>query len=74
MRRTSITIPESLKEEIDKAGINLSALVREVIKGKLEESRGRNRVEALILNEKLRRKAHPGWDSTKVIRLWRERR
>ena len=74
MVRTSITIPASLKEEMDKSGLNWSAILREAIRRILGNEREKNVVEALLLNEKLRRKAPEGWDSAKEIRRWRDRR
>ena len=69
-----MTIPRWLKEEMDKVGINWSAVVREAIRLRLENEREKDVVEAVLLNEKLKRKAPKGWDSAKVIRLWRSRR
>ena len=42
----------------------------------IERSReeGRNLVEALLINERLRRKAPREWDSADVVRSWRRRR
>ena len=42
----------------------------------IEKSReeGRNLVEALLINERLRRRAPRGWDSADVVRSWRRRR
>jgi len=74
MVRTSVTIPESLKEEMGKFDINWSPVVREAIMRKLEWENERDMVEAVLINEKLRRKAPEGWESTKVIRAWRNRR
>jgi len=74
MVRTSVTIPESMKEEMERVDVNWSAVVREAIKRKLEWMHERDVVEAVLINEKLRRKASEGWDSTKVIRAWRNRR
>lgn len=74
MVRTSVTIPESMKEEMVKADVNWSAVVREAIRQKLEWEHERDAIEAVLINEKLRRKAPEGWDSTKVIRAWRTRR
>lgn len=74
MVRTSVTIPESMKEEMARLDVNWSAVVREAIRRKLEWERERDTVEAVLINEKLRRKAPRGWDSTKVIRAWRSRR
>jgi len=74
MVRTSVTIPESMKEEMGRVDVNWSAVVREAIRRKLEWEHERDVVEAVLISERLRRKAPEGWDSTKVIRAWRSRR
>jgi len=74
MARTSVTIPESLKKEMSKVDINWSAVLREAIKRKLAYESEKDIVEAILINERLRRKAPKGWDSTRVIRVWRSRR
>ena len=74
MVRTSVTIPESMKEEMEKIDVNWSAVVREAIRRKLEWEHEKDTVEAVLINEKLKRKAPEGWDSTRVIRAWRSRR
>ncbi len=74
MVRTSITIPESMKEEMERVDVNWSAVLREAIRRRLEWESESDVVEAVLINEKLRRKAPQGWDSTKVIRTWRSRR
>lgn len=74
MVRTSVTIPESMKEEMDRFEVNWSAVVREAIRRKLEGEYEKNVIEAVLINEKLRRKAPKGWDSTEVIKSWRSRR
>jgi Arc/MetJ-type ribon-helix-helix transcriptional regulator len=74
MVRTSVTIPKSLKEKMDKVDINWSAALREAIRRRIDYEHQKNTVEAVLINEKLKRKAPEGWDSTKVIRLWRSKR
>ena len=74
MTRTSVTIPSSLKKEMEKMDVNWSAVVREAIRRRLEYGRERDLSEAVLLNERLRRKAPEGWDSARVIRSWRSRR
>jgi len=66
MVRTSVTVPESLKEEMEKVDVNWSAVVREAIRRKLEWKNEKDMVEAVLINEKLRRKVPEGWESTKV--------
>ena len=74
MVRTSVTVPESMKAKMEKVNVNWSAVVREAIRHKLEWEHENDTIEAVLINEKLRRKAPEGWDSTKVIRAWRNRR
>jgi len=74
MVRTSVTIPEPMKEEMEMLDVNWSAVVREAIRQRLEWGHEKDVVEAVLINEKLRRKAPEGWDSTRVIRAWRDRR
>jgi hypothetical protein len=72
--RTSIAIPVSLKKEMEDSGLNWSAILRDAIRRNLENERQKNVVEAILINEKLRRKAPEGWDSAEEIRRWRDRR
>jgi len=59
---------------MDAAGVNWSAYLREVISQRIKQEGERNVAEAVLLNEKLRRKAPSGWESGRVIREWRGRR
>jgi len=63
-----------MKQEMERVDVNWSAVVREAIRRKLEWEHEKDTVEAVLINEKLKRKAPEGWDSTKVIRAWRSRR
>ncbi len=74
MTRTSISLPQNLKREMDASEVNWSAYLREAISERLKGEAERNVAEAVLLNERLRRKAPKGWDSAKVIRNWRDRR
>jgi len=74
MARTSVTIPKWLKQEMNRVEVNWSAVVRDAIKRRLEYEHEKDVVEAVLLNERLKRKAPKGWDSAKVIRFWRSRR
>jgi len=74
MARTSISLPESLKRQMESVDVNWSALVREAIVQRLKHESERDVAEALLINERLRRKAPRGWDSARVIRYWRSRR
>lgn len=54
--------------------VNWSEVVRRAILERLREEEGRSVAEALLINERLRRRASEGWDSTEVIKAWRRRR
>jgi len=74
MVRTSITLPRSLKKRMDEVDVNWSAVFRNLVREKLERESETDLVKAILINERLRRKAPDGWDSAKVIRKWRRRR
>ncbi len=72
--RTSITIPASLKKEMEESGLNWSAVLRDAIRRSLDNERRKNVVDAILITERLRRRAPEGWDSAEEVRRWRERR
>ncbi len=70
-----VRIDPEIKKRMKKYSyINWSEIVRKAIIEKLYEEERKNIAEALLINEKLRRKAPEGWDSTEVIRSWRRRK
>ena len=73
MERTSATVPAWMKREMERTDVNWSAVVREAIRTRLDLEGGRNRVDAVLINERLRRRAPRDWDSTEVVRAWRRR-
>jgi len=63
---TTITVridPEIKKRMKRFSYINWSEVIRKAILEKLKEEEKRSTAEALLINEKLRRKAPQGWDS-----------
>jgi len=69
----SVRVDDELKKKMDKYKyINWSEIIRTEIVKIIERLEGRNLAEALLINEKLRRKSTT--DTTKIIREWRERR
>ncbi len=72
--RTTITIPESLKEKMSHANTNWSEVLRQMISQRLEEEGQPNMAEAVILNEKVKRSAPKDWDSLEVIKQWRRKK
>ncbi len=75
MSTITVRIDPEIKKRMKKYSyINWSEVVRRAIIEKLREEEKRNLAEALLINEKLRKKAPEGWDSAEVIRLWRRKR
>ncbi len=74
LARTSISLPASLKRQMENVDVNWRAFVREAIMQRLTHEDERDVAEAVLINEKLRRKPSKGWDSTRMIRYWRSRR
>ncbi|MEM3549560.1 MAG: hypothetical protein QXN87_06025 [Candidatus Bathyarchaeia archaeon] len=75
MKTLTVKVDEELRESMRRLRhVNWSEVIRESIRRKIEEENGRNIAEAVLINEKLRKAAPKGWDSTKVIREWRLRR
>jgi hypothetical protein len=71
--RTTITIPSSLKEKMAQTDENWSEVIREILARRLEEEGGTDMAEAVILNERVRRRAPRDWSSLQVIKQWRRR-
>lgn len=71
--RTTITLPSALKQEMDKSEENWSQVIREMIRQRIEEEGHTDMAEAIILNEKVKRRAPKEWSSLQVIKQWRRR-
>jgi hypothetical protein len=52
--------------------INWSEVIRATVQQTIMAEGGKNLAEAVLLNEQLRKKAPQGWDSTAVIKQWRQ--
>ena len=70
----SIRIDDAVKGRMNELKhINWSEIIREEIIRILKREERRDLAKALLLNEDLRRDAPKGFDSTEMIRHWRER-
>ena len=75
MSIVSVRVSEEIKKRMNKLKhINWSEVIREAILKALREEEGRNLAKAVLINERIRKKAPEKWDSTKVIRSWRNHR
>jgi Arc/MetJ-type ribon-helix-helix transcriptional regulator len=54
--------------------INWSDFIRNAIRDKIEEERGRNLAKAVLINEKLKRKSRGEAKAEEIIRMFREER
>ena len=71
----SVRVSNEIKERIDRLKyINWSEVIRRAIIKTLEEEEGRNLAKAVLLNEKIRKKAPEQCDSTGIIRYRRQHR
>ncbi len=55
-------------------GVNWSEVVRQRIREVVQQQARENKVKALLISQELSRKPPEGYDGTKVIRFWRDRR
>jgi len=75
MATITVRIDEDLRDAMRKLRyVNWGEVVREAIRRRVKEEGSRNLAEAVLLNERLRRKAPEGWNSAKVIRELRLRK
>jgi hypothetical protein len=72
--RTTITLPTSLKEKMNRVEANWSEEIREMIRQRIEEEGEADMAEAVILNERVKRRAPKDWNSLSVIKQWRRRK
>ncbi|MBS7247075.1 MAG: DUF6290 family protein [Candidatus Jordarchaeales archaeon] len=71
----SVRVSDDVKKRMERLKhINWSEVIRKAIMEVLEEEEERNLARAVLLNEKVRKKAPREWNSVEVIRYWREHR
>ena len=75
MANISVRVDEKMKKEMERLKqVNWSEVIRVAIKERLNQEKQKNLAKAVLINEKIRKIAPKGYDSTSVIREWRERR
>lgn len=75
MTNISVRIDPELKEKMDKfKDLNWSAVIRYAIKKKIETETGRNLAKAVLINERIIKKAPKDFNSSDIIRRFREER
>ena len=75
MVNISVRVDEKMKKEMERLNqVNWSEVIRAAIKERLNQEKQKNLAKAVLINEKIRKTAPKGYDSTKVIREWRDRK
>jgi metal-responsive CopG/Arc/MetJ family transcriptional regulator len=75
MPTISIRIDPELKSKMDSfKHFNWSEIIRQAIKNKINTEREKNLAKAVLLNEQIRKKAPQDFNSTDIIRRFREER
>ena len=73
MSIVTVRVDEETKKRMNRLRhVNWSGVLRDAIDRKLNEESSRDLAQAVLLTDKVRKKAPPGWNSTEVIRYWRE--
>ena len=75
MVNISVRVDDELKKEMEQCKeVNWSEIIREAIKSHLKQEQQRNLAKAVLINERIKKKAPEGYDSVDIIREWRENR
>lgn len=75
MTNISVRIDPELKEKMDKfKDLNWSAVIRDAIKKRIESETERNLAKAVLINERIIKKAPKDFNSSDIIRRFREER
>ncbi|MCE7735557.1 MAG: hypothetical protein GPJ54_11810, partial [Candidatus Heimdallarchaeota archaeon] len=69
MPTVSVRISEDMKNEMEKhPTVNWSEVLRQAIKNQLKNQHRSSQIKAVLINERIRKVAPKGWDSTEIIR------
>ena len=75
MANFSIRIDPELKKKMDSLKhLNWSEVIRRAIRSEIQNETERNKAKAVLLNEKIRKKAPENFNSVEIIRKFREER
>ena len=75
MSSISVRIDLELKKLMEShKHINWSEIIRQAIAKKLQNEQKKNIARAVLINEKIRKKAPDNYDSTEIIRKFRDER
>ena len=75
MVNISVRVDKALKKEMERLKeVNWSEIIREAIRARIDQEHQRNLAKAVLINEQIRKSAPQNYDSTTIIREWRETR
>jgi Arc/MetJ-type ribon-helix-helix transcriptional regulator len=73
MTTISVRVDPKLKEEMDKLNhLNWSEIIRLSIKNTIQNESKKNQAKAVLINERIRKKAPDNFNSVELIRHFRE--
>lgn len=74
MPLVTVRVDEQTKRRMDELPLNWSEAIRKAIFNIVEEETQRNRVRAAQIADRIRIPSAKGYNSTKVVRAWRDAR
>ena len=75
MSKISVRVDDDLKEQMNKhSELNWSEIIRNHIKEVIKEKKEKNLARPVLMTQKLRKKAPEGFNTTNVIRKFRDKR
>lgn len=75
MANISVRVDEELKKEMEQMRhVNWSEVIRKAIQEYVSQKEQNNLAKAVLLTERIRKVAPEGYNSTRTIREWREKR
>ncbi len=73
MVNISVRVDDDMKKKMENLKqVNWSEIIREAIKKRIDQESQKNLAKAVLYNEQIRKVAPKDYDSTEVIRKWRE--
>ena len=70
----TVRVDDDLKSKMDDVPINWSEAIRDAISGIIVNRTRRNRIRAVQMIDRIRVSAPEGFDSTRIVRQWRDAR
>jgi hypothetical protein len=70
----TVRVDEETKKMMESLEINWSEFIRQTVRKRIREDRGKNLAKAVLINERLRRKTKGEMKTEEIVRKFREER